>query len=323
MPFLRLPPLALGLLLAALALPAAAQLPRPSEVPTPAPAVEGVLAQPDPAPPLDDDALLLVEIEEAVVEGRFDIDPWEGFNRRVHNFNKGVDRAVARPLAVAYVRVVPEPVRNGVRNFFGNLFQPLTAVHLLLQGHPGPAGAAAGRFLVNVTLGVGGLFDPATHFGIPRYEEDLGQTLAVWGWDRSRYLVLPFLGPRTVRDAFGAAGDGLATPYQFVESDKARFALIGLSLVDLRVQLFAVDELTQGVEDDYILTREGWLQRRNYMINDRANPVPGRVIRHIPGLRDRVQPSGQTDPSLPDYLDELFPDEEGFEGAPAPTGRED
>ncbi|MBS7458157.1 MlaA family lipoprotein [Coralloluteibacterium stylophorae] len=302
----------LGLMLAACAGTAAAQSP-----PDPATALGTAAASAE--PPTAPTEAALLDAEQAVIDDRFRVDPWEPFNRRMHRFNKVVDRTVAEPLAHAYVAVVPQPVRTGVRNFFTNLFQPLTALHLLLQGHPADAGIAAGRFLINATLGIGGLFDPASAMDLPLYDEDLGQTLAVWGWDRSRYLELPFLGPRTVRDAFGSAGDGTLSPYRFVDDDQARYALIGLSLVDLRTQLFAVDELTQGVEDDYIIVRDGWLQRRNYMIRDRSSSVPGRVIQHIPGLRDHVHPRQQAEPSLPDYLDEPLPGEEGYDGAPLPA----
>lgn len=302
----------LALLLALPALPALAQM--PVVVPRPA----------DTAPRSDperDAAQRLIEAERQVIEGKlpFDPDPWEGWNRGVHRFNKAVDRVAIRPVAKAYDKITPRPVKKGVRNFFTNIFQPLTSVHLLLQGHPKESGQAIGRFLLNATVGIGGLFDPATKAKIPMYDEDLGQTMAVWGWRRSRYLEVPFFGPRTVRDFFGGIGDGFASPYQLVEDDRARYALIGLSLVDLRTQLFAVDQFSIGIEDDYILTREGWLQRRNYMINDRENKLPGRVIRHIPGLRDRFGTAPQRrDPSLPEYLDEPLPDEEGFQGPPLP-----
>lgn len=277
------PPL-LFCLLALLAAPVTAQTP----VPVPRPA--------DTLPPDRDPAGQLIDAEGQVIEGRFDPDPWEGWNRGVHRFNKAIDRAAIRPAAKAYDKVTPPPVKKGVRNFFTNLFQPLTAVHLLLQGHPKESGQAAGRFLLNTTVGIGGLFDPATRARIPQYDEDLGQTLAVWGWRRSRYLELPLFGPSTVRDATGSLGDGFASPYNLVEDDRARYAIIGLSLLDLRARLFALDELSAGVEDDYILTREGWLQRRNYMIRARESKLPA----------DEEDFEG---PPLPEYLDEPLPDE--------------
>lgn len=195
-------------------------------------------------------------------------DPWEKFNRRVHRFNNAVDRTVAKPLAKAYVAVVPRPVRLGVGNFFNNLGQPLSAVNGLLQGKPKQAGQSFARFAVNTTLGLAGIFDPATRFNIPNRSEDFGQTLGVWGWKTSRYVELPLFGPRTVRDVFGLVADGRLAPLQYVEEDKARVFLQGLQLVDTRTQLMALDSLRDGAADEYALFRDGWMQRRNYQINE-------------------------------------------------------
>lgn len=209
-------------------------------------------------------------------------DPWQRFNRRVHRFNSAMDRSVARPVAKAYVNVVPEPVRSRVSNFFDNLGQPATAVNTLLQGKVKHSAQAMGRFLVNSTVGVGGLFDPASRMKLPEREEDFGQTLATWGWRRSRYLELPFFGPSTVRDAFGVAGDSPLQPVSYVEADKVRIGLTALNLVDMRTRLMAFDSLRDEASDDYLLVRDTWSQRRHFQIN------------------------GDTggDASLPDYLKE-------------------
>jgi phospholipid-binding lipoprotein MlaA len=194
-------------------------------------------------------------------------DPWEKVNRRVHAFNMAVDRGLAKPLARGYIAVVPRPLRVGVGNFFDNLGQPVTVVNSLLQGNPRGAGNALGRFLVNSTVGIGGLFDVATKAKIPRRGEDFGQTLAVWGWQRSRYLELPLLGPRTVRDLIGMAGDARLRPVQYVEDDKTRVFLQGLQLVDLRAKLLPLERLMRdGAVDEYVLFRDLWMQRRNYQI---------------------------------------------------------
>lgn len=228
-------------------------------------------------------------------------DPWERWNRRVHAFNMAVDRTIAEPLARAYVNVVPRPVRLGVGNFFSNLGQPVSALNALLQGKPKQAGQSLGRFLVNATLGVGGLFDPATRMNIPNRTEDFGQTLGVWGWENSRFVELPLFGPRTVRDVFGLVGDGQVSPTRQISDDKVRIGLQGLQLVDLRTQLFAVDRLREGAEDEYALVRDAWMQRRNYQIHgdrireeqddlpdylldDETNPtVPVDVMPIVPG----------------------------------------
>lgn len=209
-------------------------------------------------------------------------DPWEKWNRKMHRFNNGVDRRVAKPLAKAYVAVVPRPVRLGVSNFFVNLGQPVSAVNALLQGKPKQAAQALGRFALNTTLGVGGLFDPASDAHLPLHSEDFGQTLGVWGWKRSRYVELPLFGPRTVRDVLGMAADAPLAPLPQVQEDKVRVFLQGLQLVDIRTQLFAVDSMREGAADDYTLVRDAWLQRRNYQIS---------------GDQQKAQ-----DDALPDYL---------------------
>ena len=195
-------------------------------------------------------------------------DPWEKYNRRVHAFNMAVDRGLAKPLARGYVAVVPRPVRAGVDNFFDNLGQPVTLVNSLLQGNPRGAANALGRFLVNSTVGIGGLFDVASKAKMPNRGEDFGQTLAVWGWQRSRYLELPFLGPRTVRDVVGLVGDSRLRPVQYIEDDATRASLQALQLVALRAKLLSIEGLmSQGAVDEYALFRDMWLQRRNYQIN--------------------------------------------------------
>ena len=193
-------------------------------------------------------------------------DPWEKYNRRMHRFNLAVDRGVARPLATAYVHVVPRVARTGVSNFFSTLRSPLTMVNQLLQGHADDAWDTLGRFLMNSTLGIGGLFDPASKAMVPRRSEDFGQTLGTWGWRQSRYVELPFFGPRTVRDVFGLAGDTPLSPLRRIEMDKLRLGLQGLQLVDTRVQLLSLDDIRDSAVDEYALTRDAWLQRRNYQI---------------------------------------------------------
>lgn len=198
-------------------------------------------------------------------------DPWEHYNRNVYHFNKKVDKAIAKPLALAYIRVVPQPVRIGVSHFCENLRQPITAVNLLLQGHPGSAGNSLGRFAVNTALGIGGVFDPATKMHIPRYNEDFGQTLGRWGWRRSRYFLLPFFGPGTVRDRIGSLTDAeFLGPYKYFQPIELRVGLVGLSLIDTRVRILPLDELSAGIDDDYLLVREAWTQRRMHQIDDQT-----------------------------------------------------
>lgn len=201
-------------------------------------------------------------------------DPWESFNRRMHGFNERVDRYVARPLAVAYTNVTPNPVRRGITNVFTNLFQPISAVHMLLQGKPKQAGSALARFGLNTTLGIGGLMDPATEAGLRLRREDFGQTLATWGWRDSRFLVLPFLGPATLRDAVGDVGDFRYRPFRYIERDETRIFVQGVYLVDLRANALVADGFMRDASDTYTLMRDAYLQRRRFMINDGDDELP-------------------------------------------------
>ena len=200
----------------------------------------------------------------AQVRGAY--DPWERYNRRMHRINNAVDRRVARPLARTYVTAVPRPVRLGVSNFFSNLGQPVSAVNALLQGRPVQAAHALGRFALNTTLGIGGIFDPASDAKLDNGSEDFGQTLGVWGWKRSRYVELPLFGPRTLRDVVGMLGDAPLSPLRQVEADQLRVPIQSVQLVDIRAQLLTTDSLREGAEDDYALVRDAWSQRRDYQI---------------------------------------------------------
>lgn len=193
-------------------------------------------------------------------------DPWERWNRRVHAVNNALDRRVIRPVALGYVRAVPTPVRNGIGNFFRNLGGPVNTVNAALQGKPAQAGASLFRFLVNSTFGLGGLFDVATRWRIPDRSEDFGQTLAKWGWTRSRYVELPLFGPRTVRDIVGLAGDARLNPLPTARSATGQSALQAIQVVNVRTQLLSTDAMREDAQDDYRLFRDAWWQRRAYQI---------------------------------------------------------
>lgn len=211
-------------------------------------------------------------------QGREVFDPWEPFNRRVHDFNLKVDDYIARPLATAYRAVTPRPVRKGIGNFFSNLYQPVTAVHLVLQGRPVQAGSALLRFTMNATLGLAGFLDPATEIGLRQYNEDFGQTLGVWGWTDSRYLVLPLMGASTLRDGFGKVGDAPLNPLRQVEPERDRFLIQGVGLVDLRAMLMDLGELEAGTGDSYTLFRDTYLQRRRYQISSDEDQLPDYLL---------------------------------------------
>lgn len=194
-------------------------------------------------------------------------DPWEGFNRKMHGFNGVADKFVLRPLALGYDKITPAPVQNCVSRFFDNLRTPVTTVNQILQGRPGHAAQSLGRFVVNSTVGVGGMFDPAASFGMAKRDgEDFGQTLATWGWRQSRYLVLPLLGPRTVRDAVAILGDRPLSPIGRIQQSSVADKLELLEVVDGRTRLLPMDQFLHDAFDDYLLVRDAWSQRRNRQI---------------------------------------------------------
>jgi phospholipid-binding lipoprotein MlaA len=197
-------------------------------------------------------------------------DPWERMNRATHKFNDGIDRAIAKPAARAYRKVVPRIARTGVSNFFSNLEQPTVLLNDLLQGKLRPAGNDAARFLLNTTLGLGGLFDPASPAGFDRNDEDFGQTLGKWGVGPGPYLVLPFLGPATFRDGFGNVVDQFSEPDSYVKDDKVLWSSKVLGLLEQREQLLDLEPALARTFDKYAFIRNAYLQRRAYLVSDGA-----------------------------------------------------
>ena len=209
--------------------------------------------------------------ENATEPAVVNIDPWESFNRGVHAFNSDFDDAIGRPIARGYVRYIPRPVRRSVGNFFNNLWEPSTVLNSLLQGMFDKAADSGGRFIINSTFGVLGLFDVANAWGLPPQEEDFGQTLAVWGVSDGPYLVLPFLGPSNVRDAFGIVTEWYTTdlvPIAFHGTE--RWVVAGTRLLDARASVLGLDEALQFQVDPYLFLRESYRQSRNIQINEGA-----------------------------------------------------
>jgi phospholipid-binding lipoprotein MlaA len=204
-------------------------------------------------------------------------DPWERFNRRMHRFNMFIDRIALKPVAKGYQRITPAPVRTGVRNFFSNLGQPLTAVNLLLQGRPGQAGTALGRFTLNTTLGLAGFFDPATAANIPYRDADLGQTLGRYGWERSRYLVMPLFGPGTVRDVGARLVNTRVSPISWL-ADEYGPGVTFVYGVDARASALQFDGMLAEAEDDYLLIRDAYMQRRHCQIVDCSDDLPDYLL---------------------------------------------
>ncbi len=200
-------------------------------------------------------------------------DPWEGFNRAIFSFNEKVDRAVIKPLAQGYDAVVPDLVKRGVRNFFDNLADPWIGFNNLLQGKVGEALSDWMRFGLNTTFGVFGLLDIASEAGLPKHNEDLGQTLARWGVGNGPYVVLPLLGPRTLRDAVAWPVDRLGDPSTHLADDLARFAVKGVDVVSSRATFLPADAQKESAIDPYAFVRDAYLQRRHYLIHDGNPPI--------------------------------------------------
>jgi len=196
-------------------------------------------------------------------------DPLERMNRATHRFNDAVDRAVLKPVATGYRDHVPQVIRTGVGNFLGHLAYTTTIANDLLQLKIKDTLIDLGRFAVNTTLGIGGILDPATHFGIPKNDEDFGQTLGRWGVPSGPYLVIPFLGPSTVRDAPSIYADVRTDlrigPYLDTTTE---WALVGLSFVNRRADLLSFDASLDTAYDRYAFIRNAWLQRREYQVRD-------------------------------------------------------
>lgn len=200
-------------------------------------------------------------------------DPLEPVNRTVYAFNDGLDKAVVRPVARGYRAVVPQFVQTGVSNVFANAKYPVTLVNNLLQGKFKAAASDAARFTLNSTLGLGGLFDPATDVGLDLNDEDFGQTLGKWGVPPGPYLMLPFVGPYTVRDGFGALADDFSEPRSYLEDDSTRWTLWAADKFETRVRLLEADALLDRSGDPYAFVRSAYLQRREYLVRDGEVPA--------------------------------------------------
>jgi phospholipid-binding lipoprotein MlaA len=200
-------------------------------------------------------------------------DPLEPLNRSVYAFNDGIDKAVLRPVARGYKKAVPTPIQTGVSNFFANAKYPVTLVNNLLQGKFKAALSDTARFTLNTTFGLGGILDPATASGLDVNDEDFGQTLGKWGVPPGPYLVVPFLGPYTLRDGFGSLADDFAEPRSYLEDDSTRWTLWAADKFERRVRLLEADALLDRAGDPYAFVRSAYLQRREYLVRDGDVPA--------------------------------------------------
>lgn len=193
-------------------------------------------------------------------------DPLESVNRVTFKFNDYLDRYFMKPVAKGYRKVTPDFMEEGISNFFDNLGEPFNILHSLLQGKPKDAGSDTLRLLVNSTVGLFGFIDIGSRIGLEKHDEDLGQTLGVWGVDSGPYLVLPFFGPSTIRDAFGRVPDSYMSPKQYIEPDIRRNQAYVLDAVSVRANLLDKEKLVAG--DRYTFIRDAYLQNRKFKVTD-------------------------------------------------------
>lgn len=193
-------------------------------------------------------------------------------NRSLYSLNTTIDKVTTKPLAKGYRAIMPGPIRKGVSNFFRNLIAPRSAINNFLQGKPGRGASEIVRFVVNSTIGVGGLIDIAKRGGIEEYREDFGQTAAVWGVPDGPYVMLPLLGPQTLRDAILLPVDIVVDPLFQYNNTSVRDKLYVLRLIDLRYRLLTADKFLEDSQDRYVTIRESYLQNREYEVYDGDPP---------------------------------------------------
>jgi phospholipid-binding lipoprotein MlaA len=219
-------------------------------------------------------------------------DHVERFNRSMYKFNTALDHAILRPVARGYVKVTPHPVRKGVTNFFGNLGYTKTIGNDIFQGKFRDFGSDIARFVVNTTVGIGGVFDPASRWGLDKHNRDFGQTLGKWGLPTGTYLMLPLLGPSDVRDAFGLIPDRFMSIEGQINDPIIQASLTVTDKVNGRANLLPFDHVIDTAYDPYALVRNFWFQRRDHKVHDDG------AEDNMPGLDDDKSP-------VPDESDEI------------------
>ncbi|MGI9309535.1 MAG: MlaA family lipoprotein [Gammaproteobacteria bacterium] len=198
-------------------------------------------------------------------------DPLEPINRPIYKFNDGFDRWLLRPTAKGYDFITPDPIQTGVANFFDNITYPVTIVNALLQGKFKQGLEDTGRFLMNSTLGLGGLLDPATDAGLVEHTEDFGQTFAKWGIPSGPYIVIPLLGPSNFRDGIGILANVQVNPLIQYDNSSVRDKLLIFWAIETRAGLLGVDEQVSEAFDPYLFLRDAYTQNREFLIYD-GNP---------------------------------------------------
>lgn len=223
-------------------------------------------------------------------------DPWEGWNRRVQTFNDTADDYVIKPVAEGYQWITPSFVDQGVTNFFNNIGDIKVTINDFLQFKFGQGSEDFTRFLINTTLGVGGLVDVGTMLEFERHDEDFGQTLGAWGMPTGPYLVLPLLGPSSPREALGLVGDAAANPLFYINFPAVTWSLTGLRFIDARADLLSASRIVdEAALDRYEFFRNAYLQRREYLVYDGNPPIEDEEILDEE-LDEDLKPEGEPSP---------------------------
>ena len=203
-------------------------------------------------------------------------DPYEHVNRQIFAFNMALDHAVLRPIAKTYDFVLPWPVKKGIHNIFDNIGDVTSAANEILQLHFDQAVADLARVVINTTIGVGGLFDVATPMGVVKNKQDFGMTLAHWGCHNTPYVMLPFFGPATVRDAVGLPVNMiLLDPWTYGASTDVQIGAFGVYQIQYRASLLVADKVVDQAFDPYVLVRDAYLQHRRHVINASNTRIVG------------------------------------------------
>lgn len=193
-------------------------------------------------------------------------DPWEGTNRAIFRFNDTLDTYGLKPLAQGYQAITPQFLEDGIHNIFKNVGDVGNLANDVLQAKPHAAGVDTARLIFNTTFGLLGFFDVGTHMGLQRNDEDFGQTLGYWGVPSGPYVMLPLLGPSTVRDSISKYPDSYTAPYRYIDDVPVRNVALGVNLIDTRASLLQAEKLING--DKYTFIRNAYLQNREFKVKD-------------------------------------------------------
>ncbi|MHC8293014.1 MlaA family lipoprotein [Pseudomonas sp. LB3P58] len=201
-----------------------------------------------------------------VAQAASEDDPWESINRPIYKFNDVLDTYALKPLAQGYQFVTPQFLEDGIHNMFRNVGEVTNLANDILQAKPAAAGVDTARLIFNTTFGLLGFFDMGTKMGLQRNDEDFGQTLGYWGVGSGPYVMLPLLGPSTLRDAPSKYVDGYTGPYPYINDVPVRNSIFGLNIIDTRANLLSSEKLITG--DKYTFIRNAYLQNREFKVKD-------------------------------------------------------